>query len=177
MTREAFNLLFRIVTSTEDLTFCCVAKPPSVLGRCTTRGFCNANLVLGQTNVKTCSHCQTSSAFLSRTEKRRNNVLSSDLQAVAAPVQLLNALLTIRGGKPIQITGSLPSDRAPGARVRFISLSSVIVCRFLWQWMGWWARGGGDMPIVEWLETYFHWGDPGWMWLWSALYLSVICSI
>ena len=96
-------------------------------------GFCNANSVLEQTYVKTCSHCQTSSAFLSRNKKRRNNVLSGDLQEVAASVQLQNALPSRGGGKPVQITGSRRSDRAPGARVRCISLSSVIICRFLWQ--------------------------------------------
>ena len=131
--------------------FCCVAKPPSGLRRCTAWGFCNANRVLGQTHVKkTCSHCQTSSAFLSRTKKCRNNVLSTDLQAVAASVQLLNALPTRREGNPVQITGSRQSDRAPGAQVRCISLSSVIICRFLWQGVG---LGGGNMPIVEWLQT------------------------
>jgi len=116
--------------------FCCVAKPSSVLRCCTAWGFCNANRVGGQTYVKTCSHCQTSSAFLSRSKKRRNNVLSGDLQAVAASVQLLNALPTSGGEKPVQITGSRRSDRAPGALVRCISLSSVIICRVLWQGVG-----------------------------------------
>jgi hypothetical protein len=117
--------------------FCCDAKPPSGLRRCTAWVFCNANRVLGQTHVKkTCSHCQMSSAFLSRTKKRRNNVLSTDLQAVAASVQLLYALPTRGEENPVQIIGSRRSDRAPGAQVRCISLSSVIICRFLWQGVG-----------------------------------------